>query len=390
MNKYFALSILFFLFIQCSTNVTDDDSMKIKIDPTIATSIRFSDVFKDYEIIPLYKDTDNILVKPDKIEIRDSLIFFSSSDILYAYNKKGICKQKISKKGVGPGEYLAIADFRLDSDFIEINDRDNRKVLRYSYDGNYLDDFNHRLFSYTFVKYAGKYYFHSGCLYNKEIDNNYRVNVFDNKRIKHSFFLIDENERKINIIEYSNFALFEDTLSFSYCLSNNIYALSDKVSTRLKIDFGRYQLPNDFIKKCKNVQDFMTDVKKVKYATLIDGYKESAKFLFFSYAFNGERHFVLYDKSCNSLYVFNEFVDDLLFKDIPSKTNYSNLPLLITDDSFYRLIDAYEFIEKMNQTKNELSEKEWNDYINRNPSVYKIYSEISPEDNPIIIKYKFK
>lgn len=363
----------------------------LNIDPTNSTTLNFSRIFDHYEIIPLCNDTVNLLTKPFKIEIKDSLIYFSNANSLYSYTHEGKCKLKINNVGVGPGEYLSLADFSLNDNCIEINDRDGRKIYRYTYDGVYLNSFNHRLFSYSFKKLEDHYIFHSGCLYNKELNNDYRVNILDeNGHIKKSYFKIDKYEREINIMEYSNFASFNDTLSFSYCLSNYIYDINSETNKRLKINFGDYNLPYNYIKEHNNIIDFMNSIKNVKYASLIDGYKESSKFLFFSYAFQGERPFVLLNKSTNQVYHFNRFNDDLLFENTSIRTGYAELPVLLTNEAYYRFIEASDIIEILEEHKKSLTPEEWTKFKQKHEKLYQISQNISAESNPVIVKYYFK
>lgn len=389
------LSLLFiFIFIQCQQHNDKIEicDKKIKINPNSAKTLKYSEIFQECDIIPLYKDKNNIITRPDKIEIKDSIIYFANNKNLYGYDLNGNCKIKINKQGNGPGEYLSIADFII-NDKIEINDRDGRKLFIYDFNGNHMGNFNHNLYSYTFIKKDNKYYFNSGCLYNDETNNNCRVNIFNekNKVIKQSYFEIDKYEREINIIEYSNFALFDDTISFSYCLSDDIYCINkENLIKRLHIDFGNYSLPETFIKEHNDLNIFMEEIKKVKYATLIDGYKESSNYLFFSYAFNGKRIFTLYNKKKDKIHNFNEFEDDIFMPEINFQTKYSELPLLLTNNSLYRIIEANIFLEKIEELKKKKSLVEWNKYLRENPKIDKIYSEISPEDNHILIKYKFK
>lgn len=383
--------IILAVFCQCKNAEKGSSHIqKIVISPSEAHEIKTSQLFTSADMIELKSDDSLVYVKPTKLVVKNNKYYFKSKNMIIVYDSCGNYDSSLFKKGNGPGEYINISDFHIeDNGNIVINDREGRKLMYYTGNGQFLKSINHGLLSYIFFKKKNKIYLNSGNL----MDAKYRVNLLDekNSRITATFLKQEESMAYLSVIEYTNFSFFEDTLSYSHTFSNTIYQLKENEAIpRIEIDFGKNNLPDDFVTEYQDLRTFMDAFQKSNYASRIDGYHEGKNFLFFLYSFQNTRSFVWVSKQHNLIYNFNRIEDDLLFPEISHKTSYNLLPICINDDYLYVSIEAFEFIDLYNQIKEKMSVKEWNGYIKKRPDIERIYSNIREDSNALILRYKQK
>lgn len=119
------------------------NSMLLEIDPQKNQKITSSTVNNIDMILPETSD-EFLFGDIDKIIIRDNKLFVKpyNRGKLLIFTDKGEEYSIIDQVGGGPGEYLQFTDFDVDSvrKQIVIVDGGNRKVLNYSYKGEWLDE----------------------------------------------------------------------------------------------------------------------------------------------------------------------------------------------------------------------------------------------------------
>jgi len=394
-NKSIILGLFFALFfVQCNIKEKSDSNnvRKIVVSPLDAITLKATELFDSVEIVALESDDNKVFVKPEKLITYNNHFFFKSRNELTVFDSIGKFCFKIDKKGPGPGEYISFSDYQIEKDgSITINDGQGRKLIRYSNTGNFIKEIKHNLFSTNFFILNKNYVINSGPLINS--NTKCRVNIIceDNPTKITGFLEESDNNRLVRIFEYTNFSYFKDTLSYSYCSSNTIYYLKDKTAKpRLYVDFGKNTLPESYFAENNDVVKFVSNLKETEYASIIDGYQETDKFLFFLYCFKGKRSFVFWNKTDNLTYNYNKLNDDLLFPDIMQKTSYDLLPILMDNNYLYISMESNTFKDLYEKLKEKLSNKEWEIYKKNHQFIEKTYSNLSPEDNAIILKYRFK
>lgn len=267
--------LLILCFTQCineKKNI-DQNVYTLKINPKELNSIKFSDLFSAQEIIKISNDSVNVLKKPSKLLFMDNCYFFHSNSILFVYDQYGKNIFNINKKGSGPGEYITISDFTINRDekLLEINDGEARKIIRYDMSGEYVDEIKHGLYSSNFTTYKNDFYLCSGRTINADID--YSIHIIDTQtgNVTKRIMEVLPEEKYLNFIEYTNFATWKDTLSYSSSISNTIYQIKDrKLFPRLNIDFGKSALPLNIYSEYTNLGDFVSFLGQNKYAARID------------------------------------------------------------------------------------------------------------------------
>ena len=155
-----------------------------------------------------------------------------------------------------------------------------------------------------------------------------------------------------------------------------------KAIPRLQIDFGKHNMPKDFVEQHTNLRSLAAGWAKSSYATRIDDYCEGERYLFFTYAYNGRQPFVYWFKDKDVVLQFDEFEDDLLFPSVSQETNYKLLPILMNEDYVYVSMDAYRFKELYEEAKRK--NKDWS----YRTLLDSIDNQLTDDSNALIIRYK--
>lgn len=102
--------------------------------------IETADYFSEVKIVPLEETENCILEYVRQAELRDSLLFVSDGDNLCVFDLDGRFVSKIGRKGRGPGEYMGMIGFVVDTDdrTVAVLDHVAEHIARYGYDGEYI------------------------------------------------------------------------------------------------------------------------------------------------------------------------------------------------------------------------------------------------------------
>ena len=139
-----------FLLLSCNGTVTDKEislygdgivTLDVPILKQVATDLpSVAILFDSIVIIPLQTTSyDSYLGNIDDIKSLDDTLIIKSGHSLFFFQKNGSFIRKIEKHGRGRGEYLSISRFDIDiaNRKIVVLDKDLKKVLRYSLNGEY-------------------------------------------------------------------------------------------------------------------------------------------------------------------------------------------------------------------------------------------------------------
>ena len=211
MLKIVIFSILFvFLFSSCKDNAKSGANYEAtpeKIELGKRQPMKISDITSGIKVVKLETSEDVLLSNIHDIKIFDDYIYVLDviSKAIYVFDFEGNLTRKLQKEGRGPGEYLSINDFFIDTTHrqLEIFDKLNMNINIYD-----LDNFNFKesislpfTFAFTFHKKDGVYYFQTNNARNsiKENETNSEVLLYDpsKKQVKPLFNTIlpkDENQ----------------------------------------------------------------------------------------------------------------------------------------------------------------------------------------------------
>ena len=148
-NKRLTMLIIVLLFFGCNSNSFNrynEEIETIDLTPGLIAkgkAIKLSEYADDIQYIFLEASDDCLIYEIDKIMVDDSLIFIFNKKQFLIFDTTGKFKRSIGRVGKGPGEFLSIMDFTINTNenTIYIYDYNQRKVICYKYNGDLVFEF---------------------------------------------------------------------------------------------------------------------------------------------------------------------------------------------------------------------------------------------------------
>lgn len=372
---------IFFCFWIVACNSAPQSS-KVQKDATITVNLHdkkdvsFYDFFSKLELIPLETLSTSALSYPlKKLIVHDSAYYIldSRQECLFVFSQNGKYLKKIDKYGNGPGEYTLLYDFNFS--------RFDAKLQLMSAMG-YINEYSPD--GESFIRKVSLPDDIRGVNYFFELSPENYI-FFSNSRKGYKMFGYSSAQRKI-ISEYcdipefifyntpyhhsfSPFYAYGDSVRFVQAYNGDVFSLNKdgSINGRYIWDFGKYNF-DIFSLKEESVEYYVNHSRNIgaNYATMFLAYGENRNYYLTRFNFRNRFYHLIYDKRDGKLYVFNSF-------------NERNLcfPVFVDDQALYFYASPRELSVAIDPKMLDLTNK-------------KIYDSISPEDNPIIIKYTFK
>lgn len=254
--KFIALLFILITDFSCQQKSNTSDIITINIDEIEDdTSIKFSDVFQDYQVIPLYPSGDSVLGQIDHISILNDRIItcdrWKYNGVL-VYNLEGKLISGIKKKGRGPGEYNTISCIDIDtvSQQILISDYRN-KLCIYDYVGTHVRDIKVDN-PFTDIAYLdSKIYL---CC-TMESDVPFMITDHNGEILK-TFHDLDLNRARSMVSRINgDFYNYRDNLYLSLPFHNTIYKVGkDKLRPYIKIESLEFGKPIDVKQNAEGIR----------------------------------------------------------------------------------------------------------------------------------------
>ncbi|MDI1323565.1 MAG: 6-bladed beta-propeller [Algoriphagus sp.] len=161
MHKLLIILILLILFVSCGQGQqsTSQNALLTPIPVPSKKTKKLSDFVSRIEYLKLPEDAK--VARVDKAQEYNSLYFFGDFEL-----EKGISLidsdmklvANINKWGEGPGEYLSIVDFTINKDQKTVDVLSNHKLIRYDFQGNFLNEVKLPFFFYKIQHIQGNDY----------------------------------------------------------------------------------------------------------------------------------------------------------------------------------------------------------------------------------------
>lgn len=381
MKNIFLLVSLFCVFFSCkqsSDNVVDGVGQLV----LISLENEFSSDEYDVELnfIPLDTKPDYLVGQIQCVLYKNDMFYIKNmlDDQILIFDKTGKCKDKLSCKGKGPGEYLQILDFFVSSngDIYVLDDLD---IKRYDANCEYVESFKRYMDDELYP--IGFYITPSGCNYYWNLqssDPKYNIGrnklyvTKENKIIGRYFEVCYKDYFSKRFYDYGGRVLVVPPK-----LDYSIFAIDEGVvSEAYRMDFGALSLPQKYHTQTFNVENTSSISKEVAELSVfwdIDYPVETSRFLTFS-ATKGNNVFqFIHDKQRGKCFhVENKNDNPLLMRNIRG---------VIDDSIFFRTIEPtylLSFIEKMDDEEKSKILSKFNGY------------DLNANNNPIIITWKIK
>lgn len=171
-------------------------------------------------------------------------------------------KASIKKYGEGPGEYITIIDVTVNTDLESIDILSFQKILRFDFEGNFVEEFKHPHAFTKFQHYKDKSYvayIPSGLdeSFYKDDEEGHILFEWDAEAQKISKILADPYIGRLPVISSSrNFTKLGNDWFFTANLADTIYEFDGRnnLKTKYFLDFDGKNLPNELI---ENTSEFI-------------------------------------------------------------------------------------------------------------------------------------
>ena len=393
---YFSVAIILLSIFSCNKHSNEKKPPTGKIKVNISnTCYSFSNIFSEYEIIPIKGAT---LGKVKKLYTEGDKIIFtthSGDHRVHIYDKKTEELKSIAKKGNGPEEFTTISDVFISSQIIHVLDMMKMTVRRYDLNGNFINahklpDYFDAIAVFDSLSIAG----FKKVNYSSKEDK--RINVLSKKgsgvfEIEKGFLPVPGIADERSFSQATALYTVNDTMRFTRPFSDTIYnVFKDAVEPQYLLDFSPHTLPYEWYYEDKlDLLGFVEKTKGSKHVWNINCVYENNTHLFFVFRYSNKIYSCFYDKR-SGLALTSRCFEDLLFLNSPS-ANFSEefFPAYLDDEGFYVVVEPYYLIEYMESMKRE-NYKEWARLKESGHPLHKISSKLSLADNPMIIRYKFR
>lgn len=309
---------IYITFTSCQNDVNSQtfdtsQAVTIEIDPQKFQEIRWVDTNKvEFIFFPL--DQEHPFGNIGKVIFRDGKIFIKPSEMdrLYIYSNQGESYGIIGHYGAGPGEYLDLVDFDINSHAqqIIISDAGNRKFLRYSYDGDFIAEepvnFSIKMIKAYPTDHGIQYIV--DLRYSKILPGQsevFNINLFDkNWEYIKGYFPFSQPRGGMFGNPHMLFSQSETCIGYYKPFTDSIFHFTDNemaIAYYLKFpkpvlsyeDFGKSQYGS-------NIGDQIYNII----------YDESQSYLLLGYMYQGEIYELLYDKVESKIEYFTSYPKD--------------------------------------------------------------------------------
>lgn len=392
---------LLVLLVSCRNNIiseqNDKTSNEIIIETKLENKINISEIFSDVSYVKLESNIHSTIGSIGKMIVHDNKFYIldikTSKILVFDLNGKYIFQ--ISKQGRGPGEYLDVEDFLVDSvsNKIEILDDGNQKILIYDKIGNYLNERKHTFWADQFSKLSENAYliFFNNYPNQPNVEESFNVLIVDSLfKVKNSFLPIG-NLLGLKVGEQYFLQKYGSGVNVIIPYDNHIYhVMANNYSIKYTVNFINYVLPSSFLEEYLKVikannnsrtQALIQLIHKQNegdYIVNLQNILENQKYLTFQYRISDKGTFtVILNKSTGKIHI-GIAENDIDF-------GLYGIPLFILQDTLFTYFPAHELKERISSidSKNLSTDSRYFRLKNLSES-------INENDNPIIAKFLLK
>jgi len=372
--KYIQYALVLFIFLGCKENeeIIDitviNNSIKTERLSSIEKKLVDTMIFKEFSVIPLETNEDNLLREIDRISISNSriYIFDNSLEKICIFDDKGKYINQIHCIGLGPREYIAAIDFCLDvkkNELLLLCDRPY-KLMRFSLDGEFISETVFSEFYREIASDSDKLF----CLLS-DINKKYEIGCFDQEF--QPVYKKLAMRKKINkgCYDVGKSLVKSENLIYARRFDPSLYhVFKDSIIKKYDLDFGKYCFSPDLPYK-KDCREFFEVAEKNDYIYSITNPVESDKYILFK----TNICICLYEKETNKLHGY-----DILFNHSLNAGSNNYYPNNVNGNSIIMTLDPSSLSYYSDET------------IKKNPLLSDLVQKVAPDDNPILIVYEFK
>lgn len=350
------VSFCFFLLLECQNDTFDISEYAELMDNP-------SDIFEKIDFVQLETNDSTLIGNIGKIQLADSFIYLldKTQDCIFIFNDDGSFNNKISRKGKGPGEYLAISDF-------EADDNGNIEILAYRqlllYDKNldFKKSFDLPEVSHFFSRINKD----NIALYHLQAEKRLSIFNTETKSVIYSDIKSFENSRLLPVNPYkSPFYRFDDEVYVKHTFTNDLLKISHNNIEDYTTIFPSYNVDFSKMPKNKNKAFYIRYFLEKTSPFVVEAFHNEKIFQAYC-TVKGKGFYYIKCNNSNSYY-FDRFKDSIKYA-----VNYCND------------IITYGYLE-IEEAYNYLNNSDLNNLIPNRTIENMNFNNIN--DNPVLVKY---
>lgn len=158
---FFSISVLYasILASGCSKPNATPEAL---IVPQVIDQVLVSQLFDEIKYLGLWSENEAMPSRVDQLEFHndETFILDKQQNKIFRFSKEGKMIAFLDRKGEGPGEYIYLHRFLIDSDAqtLELYDKGKQEILVFDLNFNFLESFKINLFLENFVKLSNRKY----------------------------------------------------------------------------------------------------------------------------------------------------------------------------------------------------------------------------------------
>jgi hypothetical protein len=295
-----------------------------------------------------------------------------SKATIFCFDIKGKFIYKIQRIGKGPGEYVGVMDMYLDDkkEQIVIFDASQAKLLKYSIDGQFVEEVPHILLPMAIAPGDSDSYWFYSMGYVKldgttPLHNLLRVGK-DGRTVLSSYFPYNPNLDNLFQRAFNN-----DNGYFTFCYSycDTVYRIKNsEIQPFVFIDFNKSDLLKQLNRLSPDQQNERNQIINNKDFADLSNVLISDQNLYASYASSSFMSKILYSFSTKKLFNIKNVVNDI--DEVPLEF----LPRKLTTGKVYLTVNPVDIIEQFSQSTKPSGK-----------SIPESLKDIKADDNPIIV-----
>ncbi|MFA5817447.1 MAG: 6-bladed beta-propeller [Bacteroidales bacterium] len=296
---------------------------------------------------------------------------------IFCFDIHGKFIYKIQRSGKGPGEYIGVYDMYIDErkEQIVLYDASQAKIIRYSINGEFVEEIQHILLPMAIAAYdSDSYWFYTmGSVKLAGITPLHNLlNVGkDGKTVLSSHFPFNPN---LDNLLHRAFNNDNGYLTFCYSYCDTIYRIKNsEIHPFVFIDFNKSNLIKQLSRYSPAQKNERDQIINNKDFADINDVLVSDQYLFASYASSSFMSKVLYSFSTQKLFHIRNLVNDI--DEVP----FNFFPKKLSKGKAYLTINPLEIVELF--SKNAKS---------GGKTIPKSLNDIKIDDNPIIAIIQLK
>ena len=391
-----------FLFFSCSnrqtTKFSDEALYIIDLDGNKEESIPYSSIFQKVQTIILETGEDCMIGSVDELQVFNGYIYILDRHIaksLFVFDMEGRFIRKIGSLGSGPGEYIRVTDFTLDTENSVIFMLDyGTRVHKYCLDGTYIHSITLQIprANSRFIQYYKGILFASVLAWEPAKDDYMLLGIDPNDgKILSQHLPLKYNKGWSESVS-SNRSFFMSRLNshpkYAQLFMDCIVSLDEEVSPYIEIKSKNLvtekdieNIPNEDPDIFKMLSHFQGSLKIWEVHDLI----ENDDFIIFNYCSGLFNNYftVVFHKKTTTVKIVNKLSNDLILRQVDNNKIVRPTQFKFSDmQGVYEIILPYRLERFQQSIKN-------NEIV---PDLDKLdqLKKLDEESNPVIFFYEFK